>query len=591
MTGAPLLTVEDLSISFPGEDDRGRSRVVDRVSFDLARGGTLGIVGESGSGKTMIGRAILNLLPPGGRIDAGHIRLDGTDLARLSAPALRAIRGRRIGMVFQEPMTSLNPALTVGRQMTEGLMRHFGLSRDQADRRALDMLQTVRIADPQAALAAHPHVFSGGMRQRIMLASVLMLKPDLLIADEPTTALDAVIRKEVLDLMVALVRDLGTALMLISHDLPLIAKYTGRAIVLRRGHVVEAGPVAEIMARPRQPYTRALLDALPRRGPDRVAAPAEPPVVEAACVSVVFDGKRTWPWSRPKRVIAVDDVSLTVRPGEIVGLVGESGSGKTTLGRAILDLVPIRAGTIRFDGRARNAGDQSFRKDMQIIFQDPYSSLDPRMTVRKIVAEGLRHSRSLSREAKQARVVETLDAVQMPLAAYGKRFPHELSGGQRQRVCIARAVVTRPRFVVADEPVSALDLTVQKEILTLLKRLQDQMGFSALFIAHDIGVVEEIADRVVVMYRGRVVEDGPKAVFFARPTHPYTRHLLSAVPELVRGKDGLLTVRDRPAPPVSVPAGFAFATPETARREILYHPVQPEHHVALVAGSGPRAPG
>ena len=587
---APLLHIEDLSISFPGDDGGARSRVVDRVSFAVARGETLGIVGESGSGKTMIGRAILNLLPPGGRIDSGRVMLDGTDLAGLPAPALRAVRGRRLGMIFQEPMTSLNPSLTIGRQMTEGVMLHFGVGRAEADRRAEAMLEKVRIGDPRAALAAYPHVFSGGMRQRIMLASVLMLEPDLLIADEPTTALDAVIQKQVLDLMMALVGGLGTALILISHDLPLVAKYTRRAIVMRRGGVVESGAVAEIMARPQQAYTRALLEALPLRGPDRPVDRAARPVVEASGVSVVFAGKRTWPWSPRRQVVAVDDVSLSVQPGEIVGLVGESGSGKTTLGRAILDLVPLAAGSVRFDGRERRPGERRFRKDMQIVFQDPYSSLDPRMTVHQIVAEGLRHSRSLSADAKRARVADTLDAAQIPLAAYGERYPHELSGGQRQRVCIARAVVTRPRFVVADEPVSALDLTVQKEILTLLKRLQDQLGFSALFISHDIGVVEEIADRIVVMYRGRIVEAGMKTSFFARPTHPYTRHLLSAVPELVKDEAGIRTVRDRFAPPVDAPAGFAFATPQTARRDVVYHPVRPEHHVALVAGTGHREP-
>ena len=583
---AALLDISDLTISFPAGDGRPRAPVVDGVSLSLEPGERLGIVGESGSGKTMIGRAILGLLPPGGRVERGIIRFDGADLGTLPRRRMRQIRGQRIGMIFQEPMVSLNPALTIGRQMTEGLMLHDGLTRKQAEAQAAAMLERVRIAEPGAALARYPHSFSGGMRQRIMLASVLLLRPDLLIADEPTTALDAIIQKEVLDLMMDLVRDLDTALILVSHDLPLVAKYAERVIVMRKGVVMEAGPVDRIMAAPASAYTRALLEALPGKGGPANGAPTTAPLVEARDVSVAFAGSRTWPWSRPAVTRAVDDVTLAVHAGEIVGLVGESGSGKTTLGRAILDLVPVTDGTVLLNGAPRAEAGRAAYREMGIIFQDPYSSLDPRMRVRDIVAEGLRHQPALSRAEKAARVREILDAVQMPETPFGDRYPHELSGGQRQRVCIARALVTHPRFVVADEPVSALDLTVQKEILGLLKALQARLGFAALFISHDIGVVEEIADRVAVMFHGRIVEAADKASFFAMPSHPYSRRLLGAVPELVAAPDGTRQVRDRSAAEQPPPPGYIFAEPRHDRARYAYVEVRPGHRVACVPVAG-----
>ncbi len=583
---AALLDISDLTISFPAFDGRTRLPVVDGVSLSLEPGERLGIVGESGSGKTMIGRAILGLLPPGGRIDRGVIRFDGADLNTLPPRQMRQIRGRRIGMIFQEPMVSLNPALTIGRQMTEGPMLHDGLSRKQAEAKAAAMLERVRLPEPGAALARYPHSFSGGMRQRIMLASVLLLRPDLLIADEPTTALDAIIQKEVLDLMMDLVRDLETALILVSHDLPLVAKYAARVVVMRRGVVMETGAVDRIMAAPTNDYTRALLDALPGKGGQTNGAATAATIVEARDVSVTFAGARTWPWSRPAVTRAVDDVSLAVHAGEIVGLVGESGSGKTTLGRAILDLVPVSAGTVLLNGAPRAKAGRAAYRDMGIVFQDPYSSLDPRMRVRDIVAEGLRHQQALARADKTARVAEILTAVQMPDAQFGDRYPHELSGGQRQRVCIARALVTHPRFVVADEPVSALDLTVQKEILGLLKTLQARLGFAALFISHDIGVVEEIADRVAVMFHGRLVEAAGKASFFDMPCHPYSRRLLGAVPELAAASDGTRRVRDRATAAQPPPPGYVFAEPRHDRARYAYVEVRPGHLVACVPTAG-----
>lgn len=519
-----LLSVEDLSIAFDTPD--GPRRVVDEVSFSMPAKGRLGLIGESGSGKTMIGRAILNLLPPGARIVSGRIVFDGVDLLGLDKAAMRTVRGARIGMVFQEPMTSLNPSLTVGRQMTEAPMLQHGLSRADAEKAARQMLDRVQFRDAVGALAKHPHEFSGGMRQRIMLASVLMMRPALLIADEPTTALDAVIQKEVMDLMSQLVEEEGTALILVSHDLPLVAQHTSHAVILKSGRSVEAGPTGHILSAPRDAYTRRLVDALP--APRKGRGAATPPVVEARGVRVVFDGRRRLPWSRPAAVVAVDDVDIDIREGEIVGLVGESGSGKTTLGRALVGLAPMSAGQVHLDGAPRPA---DFRRRMQIVFQDPYASLDPRMNVARIVSAGLRRFGPKGSEGER-RLREILATVQMPLDTYGARLPHELSGGQRQRVCIARALVTHPRFVVADEPVSALDLTVQKEVLALLSDLRERLGFSCLFVSHDMGVIEALADRAVVMKDGRVVERADCADLFETPGHPYTRRLLDAVPRV-----------------------------------------------------------
>jgi len=524
-----LLSVDKLTIAFDTPD--GPRRVVDDVSFSMPAKGRLGLIGESGSGKTMIGRAILGLLPPGARVLGGSIGFDGTNLLDLGPDRMRAVRGARIGMVFQEPMTSLNPSLTVGRQMIEGPMHQHGLSRAEAEEGARQMLERVQLRDPAGALARHPHEFSGGMRQRIMLASVLMMRPALLIADEPTTALDAVIQKEVMDLMSRLVEEEETALILISHDLPLVAKHTNRSVILQSGRSVEMGETTSILAAPRDPYTRRLVDALPT--PRKGRGAKTPPVVEASGVRVIFDGRRTWPWSRPAPVVAVDDVDIDIREGEIVGLVGESGSGKTTLGRALVGLAPMNAGHVRLDGAPRPP---DFRQKMQIIFQDPYASLDPRMTVARIVSAGLRRFGPKGSEGER-RLREILDGVQLPLDTYGARLPHELSGGQRQRVCIARALVTHPRFVVADEPVSALDLTVQKEVLSLLSDLRERLGFSCLFVSHDMGVIEALADRAVVMKDGRVLERADCADLFEAPSHAYTRRLLEAVPRVPTPED------------------------------------------------------
>ncbi len=525
----PLLAVRDLTLAIKGS---GKT-VVRGVGLTVAAGEIVGIVGESGSGKTLAARAVMGLVPPAIERVSGSILLDGDDVTRMTPKRLRAVRGAKVGMVFQEPMTSLNPSLTIGRQLEEGLVLHRAL--DAAGRRALilDMLRRVGLSDPQGALEAFPHQFSGGMRQRIMLASVMLLRPALLLADEPTTALDAVVQRDVMDLMVSLTKEYGTAVLLISHDLGMVARYCQRIVVMCQGEVVEQGGTAEILGRPRHPYTQKLLSAMPRRGPARDVPVAGTPVVAVSHLVVDYPGRQRFlRASAPKR--ALHGVSLDVHPGEVVAIVGGSGSGKTTLGHAVAGLIKPNGGTILFDGSPIARGGAAYwtyRLNCQMVFQDPYSSLDPRMTVTGLVAEPLRLVPGLAPSERAARVAEVLAEVGLG-SGFAGRYPHELSGGQRQRVAIARALVGRPRFVIADEPVSALDVTVRAQILELFAELQRRHGFSCLFISHDLGVVEQVADRVIVMNEGRIVEQGPRDAIFDAPRHPYTRQLLSAIPSL-----------------------------------------------------------
>ena len=520
-----LLSVRDLTLAVSGTVP-----VVKGVSFDVARGEIIGVVGESGSGKTMVARAIPLLLPSAIQRTSGSIRFEGCELTALEPRALRRIRGSRIGMVFQEPMTSLNPALTIGRQLEEGLRQHFRFSAAERRKLMLGMLTRVGFKDPTRALGAFPHEFSGGMRQRAMLASVMLLQPALLLADEPTTALDVLLARDVMDLMVELTRQNGTAVIMISHDLPMVARYAHRILVMRHGELVEQGPAREIIEHPQHAYTRQLVDALPRRRPVRPPIVADRPVIEVKDLSVAYAGRRGLLQREPGRTV-VKDVSLTVQPGEIVALVGASGSGKTTLGRTVVGLQPKSAGSILFQGEdpfAERARWRDYRMACQIVFQDPYASLDPRMRVEALVGEPLRHDPVLSSAERIARVREVLEQVGLG-ETYLRRFPHELSGGQRQRVAIARCVVRRPVFVVADEPVSALDVTIQKQVLTLFRALQELYGFACLFVTHDLGVVAEIADRVLVMEDGVIVEAGVRDRVLDQPVNPYTRRLLSAI--------------------------------------------------------------
>jgi len=567
---AALLSVDRLSIGTAS----GLPLVRD-VSFDLAAGEIVAVVGESGSGKTMVSRAVLDLLPPGVVRTGGAIRLAGIDLARLDRNAMRKVRGGAVGMVFQEPMTSLNPAMPVGRQLEEALRLHTGCNRGERRRRILAMLERVAIPDPERCLAAYPHEFSGGMRQRIMLASVMLPKPKLLIADEPTTALDAVVQAEVMALMAELARENGTAVLLVSHDLSMVAHFARRVVVMQAGAVVEQGATEALLLSPQHPYTRRLLEALPRRGPARPPADG-PPVVEVRDLVVDYAGRRRLV-GRAAAKRAVDGVSLVVRPGETVAIVGGSGSGKTSLGKAIIGLVPTAGGAVLFRGTDPFADRRrllDFRLGSQVVFQDPYSSLDPRMRVGAIVGEPLRHDAGLSARQKQARVVEALADVGLDEGHLG-RYPHQLSGGQRQRVAIARAIVRRPAFVIADEPVSALDMTVQKQILALLAELQARYGFACLFISHDLAAVEQVADRVLVMEHGRIVEEGPRDRVFDAPRHAYTRRLLSAMTVLgAVGDDFALARRGG-----GWSAAAADGAPPAAGRGGA-----PENPVALAAG-------
>lgn len=539
MSAETLLSVNSLSL----EVAHTGLEVVKGISFDIAPGEIFGIVGESGSGKTLATRALISLLPPAIKVTGGSVRYKGRDVLKMKDRELRHLRGGEIGVVFQEPMTSLNPSMTIGRQLEEGLVLHTKLSPQERRDRILDMLKRVGIREPEAALAAYPHEFSGGMRQRIMLASVMLLKPALLIADEPTTALDAVIQRDVMELMVELTRAEGTAVLLISHDLPMVARYTSRIVVMEKGSIVEQGRTEDLLDAPQHDYTRKLLSSLPFRGEARSLDTSKAPMVSARNIVVDYAGRKSLlKKAKPKR--ALHGISIDIHEGEVVALVGGSGSGKTTLGRTIAGLVKESEGDIRFQGRSRDEDWRDYRLNCQMVFQDPYSSLDPRMTILALVEEALRLVPDLDAQAKRKRALETLEEVGLN-ADYASRYPHELSGGQRQRVAIARAIARRPRFLIADEPVSALDVTVRAQVLDLFSDLQKRYGFSCLFISHDLGVVEQVADRVVVMQDGRIIEEGDRDAIFDNPKQAYTRRLLSAIPALGHNERGGVTLKWR----------------------------------------------
>ncbi|NWA03453.1 dipeptide ABC transporter ATP-binding protein [Pseudomonas gingeri] len=520
---------------------------VNDLSFTIAPGEIVALVGESGSGKTMAARAAIGLLPPPLEHCGGQVRFQGHDLGQLKPEQLRALRGAKIGMVFQEPMVSLNPSMSIGEQMAEGLRLHTLLSDAQIRQRSLEMLGHIGIKDAERCLAAYPHEFSGGMRQRIMLASVMLLRPALLIADEPTTALDCLAQLDVLKLMLELTREQGTAILFISHDLSLVARYADKVVVMREGRAVEQGSIQQILLAPKAEYTRQLLEALPRRGELAALPKADRPLLTVKDVCIEHPGPRSlWGRSQSKRV--VHSANLTIAPGETLALVGGSGSGKTTLGRAIVGLNRACAGAIEFEGvDILKAGNREHRLQCQMIFQDPYSSLDPRMKIGDILAEPLRHVPGMTTEQKRERVTRTLADIGLA-EQFVDRFPHQLSGGQRQRVAIGRALVRHPRLVIADEPISALDMTIQKQILELFERLQAQYGFACLFISHDLAAVERIAHRVAVMSEGKVVEMGSRDEIFDRPQHPYTRRLLAAASPLEKLDNGGYRIRPAPVP-------------------------------------------
>lgn len=523
----PLLDVRDVRVVFG--QGAAEVRAVDGVSFTLERGRTLGLVGESGSGKSVTALSILRLLGPSAIVQ-GQALFKREDLLACPEDRLRDIRGAGITMVFQEPMTSLNPLHTIERQIGEILELHGAGGNHKIKERTVELLQEVGIPNPIGRLSAFPHQLSGGQRQRVMIAMALANRPDLFIADEPTTALDVTVQAQILELLKRLQARHHMAMLFITHDLGIVRKVADDVAVMQKGKIVEAGPVAKIFAEPRHPYTKALIAAEPKGFPPKVDLAAKT-IVEAKDVRVWFPIKRGFFRKTVGFIKAVDGVSVSVREGETVGVVGESGSGKTTLGLALLRLIRSE-GTIlflgsRIDGLEFKAM-RPFRRDMQIVFQDPYGSLSPRLTVGDIVAEGLRvQYRDLSRHQRREIVAQALADTGLDPASMD-RYPHEFSGGQRQRIAIARAIVLEPRFIVLDEPTSALDMSVQAQIVDLLRDLQKRRGLSYLFISHDLKVVRALASEIIVMRDGKVVESGPAVELLAKPRSAYTRALFAA---------------------------------------------------------------
>jgi microcin C transport system ATP-binding protein len=524
-----LLEVNELSVAF--RQGQHETLAVDRVSFEIKKGETLALVGESGSGKSVTALSVLKLLPyPAARHPSGTVHFKGQHLLHLPEAEIRRVRGNDITIIFQEPMTSLNPLHTIEKQIGEILLLHSGLTGQAARERTIELLSQVGIPDPQMRLKSYPHQLSGGQRQRVMIAMALANEPDLLIADEPTTALDVTVQAQILNLLKELQRRLGMAMLFITHDLGIVRKLADTVCVMKEGKIVETGPVERVFTAPVHPYTRALLAAEPKPDPAPVC-PGAPVVIKTEDLKVWFPIKRGVMRRAVGHIKAVDGVSIEVRQGETLGVVGESGSGKTTLGLAILRLISSD-GPIVFLG-STIAGltfrqMRPFRRHMQIVFQDPYGSLSPRMSVSDIIEEGLWvHAPNLSRAEREQRVIRALLDVGLdPDTRF--RYPHEFSGGQRQRIAVARAIVLEPTFVVLDEPTSALDMLIQAQMVDLLRALQKRRNLTYMFISHDLRVVAALACRLLVMRHGKVVEEGPAAEVFARPKSPYTRALLAA---------------------------------------------------------------
>ncbi|MDR9763217.1 ABC transporter ATP-binding protein [Rhizobium redzepovicii] len=525
----PLLSVRDLSVAF--HQGGQTSLAVDHISFDIAKGEVVALVGESGSGKSVSANSILRLLPyPSASHPSGEILFKGKDLLKASERALREVRGNDITMIFQEPMTSLNPLHTIEKQIAEILALHQGLTGQPARQRILELLNQVGIREPEKRLKAYPHELSGGQRQRVMIAMALANRPELLIADEPTTALDVTVQAQILELLRQLKVMHGMSMLFITHDLGIVRKFADRVCVMTKGRIVETGTVEEVFANPKHDYTRHLLASEPRGEPP-LADPAKPMVMEGSDIRVWFPIKAGLMRRVVDHVKAVDGIDLSLRAGQTLGVVGESGSGKTTLGLALTRLISSQ-GRIAFVGK--DIAGYSFsemrplRNQLQVVFQDPYGSLSPRMSVGDIVAEGLKvHERSLTAEERDQRVCWALEEVGLdPLTRW--RYPHEFSGGQRQRIAIARAMVLKPRFVMLDEPTSALDMSVQAQVVDLLRDLQKKHDLAYLFISHDLKVVKALANDVIVMRFGKVVEQGPSSQIFRAPKDEYTKALMAA---------------------------------------------------------------
>jgi peptide/nickel transport system ATP-binding protein len=530
-----LLSVRDLRVTFATEG--GRVQAVDGVSFELAPGEVLAIVGESGSGKSVAAQTIVGLTrSPNAEIE-GSVRLGGTELIGASDAELRKVRGARIAMVFQDPMTSFNPVYRIGTQLVEAIRAHQPeASHDDARRRAIELLDSVGLSDAERQVDRYPHELSGGMRQRAMIAMALTLEPEVLIADEPTTALDVTIQAQILELLRRLNRERGLATILITHDFGVVAELADRVLVMHGGKIVERGDLDRVFYSPDDPYTRKLLGAVVRldQAPPLRPSKGEQPLLEVTDLVKHFPVKRGLLIDREvDRVRAVDGVSFSVAKGETLGLVGESGSGKSTLSRTVLQLLAPTSGSVRFEGREiaglSRRQMRPLRADMQMVFQDPYASLNPRKRIGQIVGEPLRVQGRASGTELRGEVQELLERVGLSAAHY-QRYPHEFSGGQRQRVGIARALALRPKLIVADEPVSALDVSIRAQILDLLSDLQEELGLTYVFVAHDIGVVRHVSDRIAVMHDGKIVEQGLADQVCERPTDAYTKTLLAAVP-------------------------------------------------------------
>ncbi|MDR2240090.1 MAG: ABC transporter ATP-binding protein [Zoogloeaceae bacterium] len=565
-----LLDIHDIHVEFPSR--RGARTAVDGITLALNKGEILGVVGESGAGKSTIGNAVIGLLEAPGRLAGGQIRLDGQRIDTLTEAEKRKVRGRRIGMIFQDPLTSLDPLQTVESQLAETMLTHLDITPEQARKRVVDLLAQVGIDQPELRAKQYPHQFSGGMRQRVVISLALCCEPEVIIADEPTTALDVSIQAQILDLLRKLCRDKQVGMILITHDMGVIADVTDRVAVLYRGKLVEQGATAKILGNPDHPYTRSLISAVPRpdvklrRFPlvtyiEDVRAPSARidvathwlgqaradiarksgggPLVSTRGLGLQFVLRHAF-LKRDRRTLdAVKNLDLDIREGEVFGLVGESGSGKSTVARLISGLYRPSAGSVAFDGADLNLlkGERALnpiRRQIQMVFQDPYSSVNPRMKVLDIIAEPIRFHRLAASKAEVRRIVEELlDVVGLGVAAAG-RFPHEFSGGQRQRIAIARALATRPRFLICDEPTSALDVSIQAQILNLLKDLQEQLNLTMLFISHDLPVIRQMCDRVGVMRHGELLEVAETETLFKTPRHEYSRHLLGLMPQLQR---------------------------------------------------------
>ncbi len=562
----PLLQIRGMRVEFPSR--RGSVTAVRDVNFELESGEILGIVGESGAGKSTIANAILGLLEPPGIMSRGEVLLDGECIDGLPIELMRKIRGKRIGMIFQDPLTSLNPLQTIEEQLVETIKIHLQFGESEAQKHAISMLEQVGIPDPDIRIKHYPHQFSGGMRQRVVIALSLCANPEVILADEPTTALDVSIQAQILDLMRRLVRETGVGMIIITHDMGVISEICDRVMVMYRGDVVETGPTRKILGNPDHPYTRSLISAVPRadRRMDRfplveyieAAGTPHKPIdvqdhwlgkarnfggskneflVSVKDLEMRFTTVRSMFKSRRRYLKAVDRVSFDIRPGEVLGLVGESGSGKSTVARLICGIYKPYAGQVVFDGTdLTSLGSRRqiniYRRQMQMIFQDPFSSLNARMRVADIVAEPIRFHRLASSNKEVLAIVDDLlDHVGLGAAA-GKKFPHEFSGGQRQRISIARALATRPRFLICDEPTSALDVSIQAQILNLLKDLQEELQLTMLFISHDLPVIRQVCDRVAVMRDGKLVEEAKTEDLFNKPQNEYTAHLLKLMPRL-----------------------------------------------------------